>query len=336
MQTMRTLYAATGDSFARIYEDGGRWRALLSLQGKGVQCLSVDPLDPAIVYAGTCGNGVWRSGDGGANWRDLALPQPDVFSLAVSAADGALYAGTEPSHLFVSRDSGKVWRELQGLLELPSYPNWSFPPRPWTSHVSSIAPSPHDAALLLVGIELGGLMRSIDGGESWQDHRPGAQKDVHALAWHPNAPGRCYEAAGGGAARSHDGGNSWVPADDGRDRHYCWGLAVDPDDPDTWFISATTGPRRAHDRRLAAQAIICRWRRDGPWEAINGGLPQPPMKSMPRALACAPGQLFAGFDDGRIYQSQDAGDSWSALSIVGDRLSRIEALAAAIDAPPTA
>src|SRR5690606_27276833 len=256
---MTTLYAATGDAFARIREDGGRWTASLSLQGKGVQCLAVDPQDHATVYAGTRGNGVWRSGDSGASWRDLSLPQPDVFSLAVSAADGALYAGTEPSHLFVSRDGGQTWRELEALLELPSYPDWRFPPRPWTSHVRSIAPSPHNAGLLLVGIELGGLMRSIDGGESWQDHRPGAQKDVHALAWHPSVPGRAYEAAGGGAAWSRDGGDSWVPADVGRDRNYCWGLAVDPEDPETWFISAAPGPRHAHDRQRAAEAAIYRW-----------------------------------------------------------------------------
>jgi hypothetical protein len=113
----------------------------------------VDPLDPSIVYAGTHGNGVWKSDDCGANWRDLALPQRGVFALAVSAADRALYAGTEPNHLFISRDSGKTWRELQALLELPSYPDWRFPPRPWTSHIRSIAPSPHDAGLLLVGTQ---------------------------------------------------------------------------------------------------------------------------------------------------------------------------------------
>jgi hypothetical protein len=53
-------------------------------------------------------------------------------------------------------------RELVALLELPSRPSWSFPPRPWTSHVRWIAPSPHDADLLLIGIELGGLMRSTE------------------------------------------------------------------------------------------------------------------------------------------------------------------------------
>jgi hypothetical protein len=120
-----------------------------------------------------------------------------------------------------------------------------------------IAPSPHDANLLLVGIELGGLMRSGDGGESWQDHRPGAQPDVHSLAWHPRMSGRAYEAGGGGAAFSTDGGETWEPADDGRDRHYTWSVAVEPDDPDCWYVSASTGPYAAHGGR-GPQARIYR------------------------------------------------------------------------------
>jgi len=80
-----------------------------------------------------------------------------------------------------------------------------------------IAPSPHDAGLLLVGIELGGLMRSTDGGETWLDHRPGAQRDVHSLAWHPRVPGRAYEAGGGGAV-GHVGHGRQPGAGQGRDR----------------------------------------------------------------------------------------------------------------------
>jgi hypothetical protein len=190
-----------------------------------------------------------------------------VFSLAVSAANGAVYAGTEPSRLFRSDDHGKSWAELGALLDLPSRPNWSFPPRPWTSHVRWIAPSPSDADLLLVGIELGGLMRSADGGQAWQDHRPGAQPDVHSLAWHPRAPGRAYEAGGGGAAFSTDAGESWQPADEGRDRHYTWSVAVDPDDADCWYVSASTGPFAAHGRR-DPQALIYR-RRDGEPEGFQ-------------------------------------------------------------------
>src|SRR5919199_3122352 len=182
------LFATTGDAFVRV-------GAYTRLAGSGAQCLAVAG---DVVYVGCRGGGLKRSADGGESFEDLALPERDVFSVAVSAADGTVYAGTEPSRLFCSRDGGESFEELVALLEIPSRPQWSFPPRPWTSHVRWIAPSPHDPDVVLVGIELGGLMRTIDGGETWQDHRPGAQPDVPSLAWHPRAEGRPYESGGGG------------------------------------------------------------------------------------------------------------------------------------------
>jgi len=170
------LYAATGDAVVRLEEgDGGGWRAQRSLEGSGAHCLAVDPREPDTVFAGLREGGVRRTEDGGRTWVDCGLPAAQVFSVAVSAADGAVYAGTEPSALYRSDDRGETWRELASLLELPSRPTWSFPPRPWTSHVRWIAPSLHDPALLLVRIELGGLMLPDDGGRTWLDHRPGAQ-----------------------------------------------------------------------------------------------------------------------------------------------------------------
>jgi len=318
------LYAATGDGIARLDETGGEWNAELSLPGSGSQCLAVDPSDPETVYAGLREGGVRRTEDGGGTWADCALPQPGVFSLAVSAADGAVYAGTEPSALYRSDDRGETWRGLEALLELPSQPRWSYPPRPWTSHVRWIAPSPQDGDVILVGIELGGLMRSTDGGESWQDHRPGAQPDVHSLAWHPSARGRAYEAGGGGTAWSEDAGETWQPADEGRDRHYTWSVAVDPDDPELWYVSASTGPFAAHGGD-DPQARIYR-RGEGEWRAADGGLPKP-IPAMPYALVTANGRLFAGLADGQLWESPDRADSWHACTVRGDAPTRLHALA---------
>jgi hypothetical protein len=282
-----------------------------------MQCLAVDPRNQDVLYAGSHGEGVWKSTSRGNDWTRLDFAEPNVFSLAISPADGALYAGTEPSKLFVSRDEGRSWRELEALQQIPSRPTWSFPPRPWTSHVRSIAPSPHNAMLLLAGIELGGIMRTEDGGETWSDHPVGAQKDVHTLSWHPTAPGRVYEAGGGGAAWSRDGGRSWQPADIGRDRHYTWGLAVDPNDPDCWYLSANPGARLAHYGAESAEACLYRWRGTGPWQQLGGGLPQP-LDSFPYVLAMTSDSLFAGLGDGRIYQSNDRGDQWQLLNVGGE------------------
>ena len=52
---------------------------------------------------------------------------PRVTALAISLVDDAVYAGTEPSSLFVSRDGGKSWRELEGMKNLPSASNLELP-----------------------------------------------------------------------------------------------------------------------------------------------------------------------------------------------------------------
>src|SRR4051794_13300045 len=302
------LLVTTGNAFVRV---GAGTR----LEGSGAQCLAARDDD---VYVGCRGGGLKRSADGGDTFEDVHVPAHDVFSVAVSPVDGAVYAGTEPSRLFRSHDGGDTWGELVALQEIPSKPTWSFPPRPWTSHVRWIAPSPHDADLVLVGIELGGLMRTDDGGASFSDHRPEAARDVHSLAWHPSAAGRAYEAGGDGAAWSRDDGRNWDKADTGRERRYAWALAVDPDDPDRWYVSAAPGPFQAHGSEPSDCAIY-RWEGEGPWQAIEG-----PLDSHVYALAIADGRLFAGLGDGTLLHSEDAGESWSDL---GERVGGVTALA---------
>ena len=318
---MTAAYLATGDRFGRLDDLRADETPAWALEGSGAQCLAVDPGDAKTVFVGCRGGGLMRTRDGGKSWDRLELPESDVFSVAVSAADGAVYAGTEPSRLFRSRDGGASFQELTALQGIPSRPSWSFPPRPWTSHVRWIAPDPHEPRRVLVGVELGGLMLTDDDGESFTDHRPGAQPDVHALAWHPTVSGRAYEAGGGGAAWSRDGGLNWQPADAGRDLNYVWGLAVDPRDPDRWFVSAAPSAGRAHGGEHA-EAGLYRWQGDGPWRRIT----RQPLRALPYALsASARGELVAGLGDGRILVSSDAGDSWHEAPA---RAGRILALAA--------
>ncbi len=206
------------------------------------------------------------------------------------------------------------------LREIPSAPTWSFPPRPWTSHVRWIAPEPARRRPLLVGIELGGVMRSDDGGATWSDHRPGAQPDCHSLAWHPDVPGRAYEAGGGGAAWSFDGGETWEAADAGRDRHYTWAVAVDPDDPDCWFVSASTGPYAAHGRGSAEALRLPLARQPARGSSLAEGLPQP-LDEMPYALAFADGFLAAGLADGTSTRAQTPATPGSKYDSLGSRRS---------------
>ena len=99
---MPRLWAATGDAVVRIDDVGPEWVVTRVLDAAGAQCVAADPADADVVYVGLREGGVRRTRDGGSAWEDCGLPEPGVFSLAVSAADGAVYAGTEPSRLFQS------------------------------------------------------------------------------------------------------------------------------------------------------------------------------------------------------------------------------------------
>ncbi len=321
------LYAATGEAVARIASpDGQRFDVAFMLEGSGAQCIAADPDDPNRVYAGTFDQGLYRSRDGGQTWEDVTagIPHRRVLSVAFAPArrvngKAAVYAGTEPSNLSRSEDDGQTWEEFPALRALPSAPTWSFPPRPWTSHVRWIAAHPADPETIYVGIELGGVMRSLDGGRTWEDRKPGSYHDCHCLATHPARPDRVYEAAGGGVALSQDAGRTWQPLDEGMDRHYVWGLAVDAADPDLWYVSATFSAREAHRRDGNAQALLHRKRGGGPWEPLgeNGSLPSP-LPYMPYALLAPrrqPGALIAGMQHGELWLSEDAGETWRRLDV---------------------
>ena len=320
---MIQLYVATGDELAVISRGGDRWQAKLQLTGLPTQCIAVDPLRPEVAYCGTFGEGLWRSQDAGASWERVGegIPHAEVMAVAVSplqrgTADGVVWAGTEPSAVFRSGDDGRSWQERPALRNLPSAPTWSFPPRPWTHHVRWIAPDPVAEGRLFVAIELGGVMRSLDGGVTWEDRKPGSQPDAHTLATHPLAPGRVYEAAGGGYAESRTGGAAWKGDDDGLEHFYLWGLAVDPADPETVVVSAARGPYEAHDPS-GAHSTIYRRARGERWHEVRDGLPAPRGRRVMSLAAHAPelGVFYAAAQEGDLYRSADAGRSWQRLEV---------------------
>lgn len=334
---LTTLYATTGDDVVLLRETTRAWTVEPLLRGVGAQCLAVDPGDGHHLAVGTFDEGVFLSEDGGRSWRRAErLPATRVLSVAISpawrvAGHGALFAGCEPSALYWSEDGGRHWHEASALRQLPSAPTWSFPPRPWTSHVRAIALSPHDPGLVLVGIELGGILRSTDGGMTWADQRPGCYLDCHALLLHPAMPELVFEAAGGGVARSEDAGDTWHTVNEGLDCRYVWAVASPPDDPTTWFVSAAPGPREAHgpgphrgampNREGTAQARIYRRQGTNPWEPI-AGYPDP-LPSMPYALVVPmsePQVVYAGFRNGSLWRGIELGHTWQELPVRVDSI----------------
>lgn len=280
-------------------------------------CLAADPSDAGPIWCGT-ESGVLRSDDRGATWAPAGLEGEDVTAVAVSRAEqgvsgGHAYVGTEPSAVWRSADAGGTWQRAEGLLDLPSSPTWSFPPRPETHHVRWIACHPVEPGRLYVAIEAGALVTTPDGGRTWKDRPRVAPYDTHELAIHPDRPDFLRVAAGDGYWESEDGGGSWRSPEDGLEVTYLRSVAIDPGDPGVVVASAASHPHSAYMAGRSDGRLVRR-EGEGRWRRVTAGWPDPPATIAPLlAAGREPGELWAA-DERGVHRSGDGGRSWEAVA----------------------
>jgi len=305
-----TICVGTVGSGAWTSADGGdSWRRVRSgLSGESrVYGLAVHPREPRTVFAGA-EDGIYKSGDGGQSFERLDSPMNkiDVWKIAFDPADpDTIFAGTRPAALFRSKDGGRQWRQLPVDM-VEDCPNVGVP------RVTALTVDPSDHRIVWAGIEVDGVRRSLDGGETWTRVAGGlSDPDIHDVA-----------VRGGGNARtvltstpreifaSTDKGESWQGLGVGRQfgLPYCRGLALKTDDPDTVFVA--TG-----DAAVGSTGAIQR-SKDGGQSWQRAELPVEPNSPI-WAFATNPtdpGLVLACSHYGELYASHDAGDRWKKLA----------------------
>jgi photosystem II stability/assembly factor-like uncharacterized protein len=315
-----TICVGTVGSGAWTSADGGdSWRRVRSgLSGESrVYGLAVDPHQPRTVFAGA-EDGLYKSGDGGQSFERLDTPMNkiDVWKIAFDPADpDTIFAGTRPAALFRSRDGGRHWTQLPVDM-VEDCPNVGVP------RVTALTVDPSDHRIVWAGVEVDGVRRSLDGGETWMRIAGGlSDPDIHDVA-----------VRGGGNARtvltstpreifaSTDKGESWQGLGVGKQfgLPYCRGLALKADDPSTVFVA--TG-----DAAVGSTGAIQR-SKDGGQSWQRAELPVEPNSPI-WAFATNPsdpGLVLACSHYGELYSSQNAGDSWRKL---GREFTEIRALA---------
>ncbi len=310
MSDATNLYLATANGVLGVRNGEAR---PLGLEGKGrVRWLIIDCADPGRLYAATDGDGVWRSDDGGRSWteKNSGLVNKQAYCLAQHPITRDLYVGTEPAAVFRSTDGGETWSELDSLRRMAERKDWTFPGPPYIPHVKCLGLCASDADVIFGAVEEGWLIRSLDGGRSWDNIQDGTEFDSHTVTVLPDDPAIVVSTSGKGAYRSTDGGRTFARSDDGIAYRYLTHVAAHAGRPRTLF-TAGTEVSPPHWRRPGGPGAHF-YRSDdagASWRRLTGGLPER-LEAAPRAVAGHPDDpdtVVIGLDDGDIWMSDDGG-----------------------------
>jgi photosystem II stability/assembly factor-like uncharacterized protein len=161
-----------------------------------VLALTAAPANPTIVYAGTAGNGVYRSANSGASWSPAGLGGKQVLAIAVDRSNpDVVYAGTDGSGgtAWKSVDSGKNWTQIQsGIAGLS---------------VFALSTIPSQAGIVYAGTS-NGIYQSINGGAGWTQIGLNGLA-ASALLVHPQSNKVLFAGTQNGVYTSQEEGASW-------------------------------------------------------------------------------------------------------------------------------
>jgi photosystem II stability/assembly factor-like uncharacterized protein len=274
------------------------------------------------ILAGSYGDGMYRSADGGRTWEaaNTGLTASAFRCIGPDPVKpGALLAGTEPGRIFRSVDGGRTWGELAGITAIPGYERWFLPYSPRAGAVRNVYAPPGSTGLLFASVEVGGLLRSEDGGATWTCAPVIEDDDIHFITGHPDDPDILYAALGyaalpehrrddgvrrfGGIARSRDGGATWRKLE----TDYTRAVLVPPSRSD--LLLAGPSPQVGRGGRIVVSA-------DGgeTWEPASAGIATP-MEDMVELFVSAPdGSVWAVCSGGRLLRATPGEWHWrSAL-----------------------
>ncbi len=253
-----------GDGIYKSVDGGKTWNHVGLSDVQQVGRLIVHPTNPDIVFVAGLGHpyganderGVFRSTDGGKNWKkvlyknhntgaiqvefDPTNPQiiyADLWEHQEGPWENASFSGPN-SGLYKSTDGGNTWKQLtQGL-----------PGAKEGLGRIGVGISPSNPQRLYATVDSrvnSGVYRSDDGGESWKlttnDRRIyGRGSDFAEIRVHPKNPDVVY-SANVASYRSDDGGYTWTSfkgAPGGDDYHRIW---INPLQPDIMLFAADQG-----------------------------------------------------------------------------------------------
>ena len=334
-KTLVMVATEKGAFFIRSDEKRTAWTVSRpALKGWKVNNLLLDTRGAPVLYAAVghfvYGPTVQVSRDLGATWEqqehgprfgeDNTSTLKNIWCIVAGPVDepDVLYAGTDDAGLFISRDHGATWTELTGISQHPTRSEWMGGAGGLCLH--SILLDKDNPKRIWVGISAVGVLRSEDGGETFQAANTGMPiviegkefknigSCVHSMVQDPARPNRIFQQNHQGVLRTADGGDHWERIETGLTSKFGFPMVMDPHDTNRLYIV----PQEADEYRIFqdGQPTVYRTTNAGDsWDPLRKGLPENCYSGVLRhAMAVdnhASAGVYFGTSGGQVFYSID-------------------------------
>src|SRR5579862_17819 len=250
----------------KTVNDGTTWTPVFDREGSySIGWLTLDPNDASVVWAGAgesnsqrsvaWGDGIYRSDDGGKDWKNLGLKKSEHIGQVVVdprdskvvyvAAEGPLWGPGGDRGLYKTTDGGKNWKAVLTVSENTGVSDVQLDPsNPDIVYAAAYQRRRHVFTMIDGGPE-SAIYKSTDAGSTWNkvsSGLPAVDMGRIGLAVSPADPNVVYaiiEAADdkGGIFRSNDKGATWERRNEFAEiGMYYARIFVDPRNVDRIFV----------------------------------------------------------------------------------------------------
>ena len=250
-----------------------------------------------------------------------------------ASTPNVVWAGTEPAGLFKSEDRGETWTLNTALDDVPSRKEWV--PGFGGMGLHSIAIDATDPKFMQVGISVGGVYTTHDGGNSWErdnrqtggpggasfertgpeDVRPDVFYCIHKLLAHPKTSGVRFMRVHEEVYWREPGETTWTFRTPGLPSNFGFAAAIHPHDRSTAWCIPLDGRERTASQGIAVYKTTDR---GATWTRHDKGLPAgAPLESLREGMhndRFDDVGVYFGSANGDVYASIDEGKSWDRIA----------------------
>lgn len=297
------------------------------LDGGIIKALAIDPLNPAILFAGTP-VGIFKTTNRGMDWQAIntGIEVYDISAIAIdplnpknvyaSSFGGGVYKASNGGETWFTSNAGLGEMDVHSIAIKPDEPtvllagtaealyrstnsgqSWLLvqeAPQSATPDVfgSAIAFAPGNSQIVYVGTYGFGVWKSLDSGLTWQNIYKNHNSAIIEIAVSPQNDGIVFMATENSLFKSVDGGSSWQSSF----AVFCDAVSIDPQNSNTVYLGYPYGVMKSEDggESWAPRAL--------PYQSPISVIAIDPKES---------DKVFVGSQGAGVIASANGGSTWS-------------------------